>query len=94
MIPGSRYRHDAWSDWELSVLYEFVNDEDWLDEACRLLLGRTRNAIQQKMSALRREAGIVPKHRGAKAMSERNANRVAVTKASEKLKRALEELAA
>jgi hypothetical protein len=58
-----------WSDFELQCLYDVVNDADWYDTAERLIRGRSPNAIRAKMSALRREAGIVPKHGGPKAKS-------------------------
>lgn len=82
-------RSDAWQPWEWDVLKDFVNDEDWIDEAMQLLPARSRNAIQVKMCALREEAGIVPKRRGGKALSERNSNRVRATAASRKLELAL-----
>jgi hypothetical protein len=82
-------RADAWTDDELTLLYEFVNDEDWLDEACELLPNRTRNAIQQRMSGLRREAEIVPRKRGPRAWSEKMDRRKKAAEGSRKLALAL-----
>lgn len=82
-------RADSWTDEELTLLYEFVNDEDWLDEACELLPNRTRNAIQQRMGALRREAEIVPRKRGPRAWSEKMDRRKKAAEGSRKLALAL-----
>ena len=84
-------RADAWSEDELAVLYDFVNDEDWLDEACALLPRRNPGAIKVKMCKLRREAEIVPRHYtgNSRAMSARNANRAAAAEGSRKLALAL-----
>jgi hypothetical protein len=60
---------EFWSDFELTILQGLVNDADWYDTAERLIRGRSPNAIRAKMSALRREAGIVPKHGGPKSKS-------------------------
>jgi hypothetical protein len=55
-----------WSDFELQCLYDVVNDANWFD-AAELIIPRTPNAVRQKMSALRKDAGIIPKHIGPKA---------------------------
>lgn len=54
-------RHDAWTDFELQVLYDHVNDLEWFESAAALLPRRTPNAIRTKMSLLRMEAGIIPR---------------------------------
>lgn len=61
-------RADAWTDFELQVLYDVVNDVNWFEKA-RALIDRSDNAVRVKMSALRAEAGIIPGIRGPRAMS-------------------------
>lgn len=83
-----------WSDSELSVLYALVNKPVWIDEACALIPNRTEAAISAKMSALRREAGIVPKGIGPSAMSTRDAVRERARASSERLRERILEVAA
>jgi hypothetical protein len=82
-------RHDAWKSWELQVLYDLVNEKDWLDEARDLLRARSRNAIETKMCLLRQEAGIVPKSCGPKAAGARLAAGKRAAEGSRKLAAAL-----
>lgn len=83
-----------WSDSELSVLYALVNEPVWIDEACALIPNRTEAAVHAKMSALRREAGIVPKGIGPSAMSTRDAVRERARASSEMLRERILEVAA
>jgi hypothetical protein len=83
-----------WEDFELQCLYDMVNDADWFDHAERLIRGRSPNAIRAKMSALRKEAGIVPKHLGAKAKSRRMTEYERAEEGSRKLLNAMLEMAA
>jgi len=83
-----------WSDSELAVIYALVNKAVWIDEACSLIPNRTEAAISAKMSALRREAGIVPKHPGPSAMSTRDAVRERARASSEMLRDRMLEMVA
>jgi hypothetical protein len=82
-------RHDAWQSWELQVLYDLVHDVPWIDEACQLLSGRTRKAIEVKMCALRREAEISPRACGPKAAGARLAAGKRAAEGSRRLAAAL-----
>lgn len=81
-------RSDAWTDFELSLLYGVVNDENWFDQV-EPHIARSPMAIRAKMSALRREAEIAPKNRGPKAVSQQSADRTAAAAGSQKLALAL-----
>lgn len=87
-------RHDAWTDYECSLLQGVVGDLDWFEQISHLLVGRSEAAIRAKMCALRREAGIVPAHAGPRAVAATIAHRQRAEHASAKLLRALEEAAA
>lgn len=83
-----------WSDSELAVIYALVNKPVWIDQACALIPNRTEAAISAKMSALRREAGIVPKGIGPSAMSTRDAVRERARASSEMLRDKMLEMVA
>ncbi len=83
-------RKDAWGEGELQVLYDLVNDLEWFDFAIEQLPGRSENAIRTKMSLLRREAGIIPYHRGAKAKSRLAVTADSAKAGSDRLRRAIE----
>lgn len=87
-------RHDLWQPGEWDVLKALVNKPVWIDEACALIPNRTEAAISAKMSALRREAGIVPKGIGPSAMSTRDAVRERARVSSEMLRERLAEVEA
>lgn len=87
-------RKDAWNERELQVIYDLVNELEWFDRARLLLPNRSENAIRTKMSHLRAEAGIVPGVIGPRAMANSRAQRAAVSAASERLRQALEMVAA
>lgn len=86
-------RHDAWSEYELQVIYELVNREEWFAKARDQLPGRSEAAIRAKMAALRREAGIIPKP-GPSAKSGSFMIRQRAMDGSEKLRLAIRELVA
>ena len=69
-MAGGTTRHDGWSDFELQILYDLVNDAEWFDEAREYLPRRTDAAIRHRMSQLRNEAKIVPTRRGPTATFE------------------------
>jgi len=86
-------RKDAWSEEELQVLYDFVNDADWFDQAKEWLPFRSENAIRTKMSNLRAEAGIVPKT-GPRAMGSSKRFEADAKRANDKYLAALLEMVA
>lgn len=51
-------REDAWTDYELQLLYDYVNDELYLKKVADLLPNRTLGTIKNRMARLRAEAGI------------------------------------
>jgi hypothetical protein len=83
-----------WSEYELQCLYELVNEVDWINTAKILLPGRTRTAINVKMSALRKEAGIVPMRVGPKSKWMPRVEYDRAKSSSDKLLNALLEMAA
>lgn len=52
-------RSNLWTTAELSLMYDHVLDPHYLDRLAPRLPGRTRVTIQNRMSRLRAEAGIV-----------------------------------
>jgi hypothetical protein len=56
-------RADAWTDYELQLLYQTVNDLNWFAQVAPFI-DRSEAAIRVKMTAIRREAGIVPMRSG------------------------------
>lgn len=80
-------RRDAWTDMELQELYEVVNDADWYGKVAPFL-DRSEAAIRAKMSALRREAGIVPRP-GPRARSHSVTVRESAAAGSVKLRDAM-----
>jgi hypothetical protein len=90
---GETIRHDAWADQELQELYLVINDADWFGRVAPFI-DRSENAIRAKMSALRREAGIVPKHPGPSARSSSFLINQRAAQGSDQLRRAIEVLAA
>jgi hypothetical protein len=87
------FRHDAWTEFELQCLYDVVNDLHWYDEAAPKIF-RSENAIRIKMSAIRREFGIIPCPFGAKSKSTASIEIERAAAGSEKLRRAIRELEA
>jgi hypothetical protein len=87
-------RRDEWSDCELQVLYDLVNDGDWMDRAEIQLPRRSQNAIRTRMALLRLESGIVPKHCGPKAKSAAATEYQRAKEGSDKLLSALLEMVA
>ena len=83
-----------WADYELQCLYDLVNEVNWLGYAERLIRGRSTNAIRAKMSALRRDAGIIPTHVGPKARARPTLEYDSAKYGSEKLLNALLRMAA
>lgn len=81
-------RSDGWTDFELSLLYDVVNDEHWFQQV-EPHIGRSENAIRKRMSMLRAEAGIAPRHRGPRAAWEQVDHRRKARDASRKLTLAL-----
>lgn len=77
-------RADSWTEFELQCLYDVVNDVNWFKHASALI-DRSDNAIRVKMSALRAEAGIVPKHGGARAKSRSAVTREDAARGSDAL---------
>lgn len=61
---------EPWTEAELQIIYDHVNDPDYLFWVRRLLPDRTTAAIQNRMSRLRREAGIGNIHSGPRACDE------------------------
>lgn len=51
-------RSNLWTTAELALLYARVHDPDCINELVPLLPGRTRVTIRNRMSQLRKEAGI------------------------------------
>jgi hypothetical protein len=86
-------RHDAWSDYELSLLYGAVNDIDWFSQVAPFI-DRSETAIRTRMSALRREAGIVPLMHGPRAQSTTAMTRNDAAAGSARLRRAIAEMVA
>lgn len=74
-----------WTDFELQCLYDVVNDINWYEQVRDLLPARSEAAARAKMCALRREAGIMPRHNGPKATSYRQSHREALAIASKRL---------
>ncbi len=83
-------RHDAWTDFELQVLYDLVNEPVWLATAKGLIPHRSENALSQRMSRLRREAGIIVGGPGPRAMHESRLARDAGQRSSQLLVSAIE----
>ena len=81
-------RSDAWTEYELQVLYELVNCGEWFAQAQVDLPGRSESAIRCKMNALRREAGIIPKP-GPTAAARSLTVRQQAAAGSEKLREAI-----
>ena len=86
-------RHDAWTDEELQLLYDVVNLIDWFDDIAAKI-DRTESAIRTKMSALRREAEIMPKMRGPRAKADAAAARDDLAAQNERYLAAIEAAAA
>lgn len=51
-------RKDAWTDAELQIIYDHVNEKDAARRLMRLLPGRSGSAIAVKLTKLREEAKI------------------------------------
>lgn len=87
-------RGEPWGDMELQELYEVVNDLDWFEAVRPFLPNRTDAAIRRRMSQLRIEAGIVPQRKGPRAKSAPVTEREKARYASDRLRRAIMEMAA
>ena len=81
-------RRDEWTEYELQLLYEVVNDIEWFPKVAGVI-DRSPAAIRTKMSNLRCEAGIIPKQIGPRSKSRSAAQRDDVAVASARLRDAM-----
>jgi hypothetical protein len=81
-------RHDAWTDYELQLLYQTVNDLNWFDQVAPFI-DRSEAAIRTKMSGLRREAGIFPMRAGPVAKPTAKVVRDTARRGSDRLRDAM-----
>lgn len=81
-------RHDAWTDFELTLLQGVVNDRDWYEQVCTLI-PRSEAALRCKMSALRREAGIMQLSPGTPAGTAHMTDRQRAIVGSDRLRDAM-----
>ena len=85
---------EPWTSIEWDLLKEHVHDPLYSITLGALLPDRTPSAIAQKMSALRKEAEIVPRRIGAKAESRTTSERRKAEEASTRYTAALLEMVA